>query len=349
MNLKAFVIIGLALTFFACGDDAEVVNKPCTVEQLDDGARMTCPNGQSYIFKDAPAGKDASSFEMLLETSYLEPNQICPRGGIEFFIGRDDNNNRKLDKDERVDSQVICAAKDGLVGIETLGTVDTVMPGQQCPAGGSSFRVGKDLNRNGQLEQDETEFTSTVCKLSVNFCSKEHLTILNQPCQPWYAMDIEANVVESTLDNTSAMDLAGKTSVKGRLIYPWLREEPIAAGSRYIYGYEPGEVLASWEVGNQTIEGVTGGSWTVGNIDVGFGYNMSFNGLSSDGQGLAIASMTMDVISPQRQLTDYRVISPTLLATFLPLRMKITDQQQGQIVIEITSITPVQNVDSLPE
>lgn len=119
--------------------------------------------------EDGIIGEDGLTLEV--ETSPIEPGQVCANGGTLFTFGYDDNDDDAITGDEIVDTVEVCNGRDGtdgedgvdgedgmtsLMELETLGQGDAT-----CTAGGVRLRVGFDTTGDGNI--DDTSSTREIC------------------------------------------------------------------------------------------------------------------------------------------------------------------------------------------
>jgi len=115
------------------------------------------------------------SSSVFIKTALVEPGEQCPNGGITVESGLDSNNNKILDADEIVETQIVCHGVDGTTGtngsngvdgsngLNGLISVSDEPVGANCGAGGKKIDVGLDNNENNALDTDEITSTQYVC------------------------------------------------------------------------------------------------------------------------------------------------------------------------------------------
>lgn len=96
-----------------------------------------------------------------LTTIITEPEGTnCENGGIKIDSGIDINNDGILTEDEIMSSAFICNGVDGNI---SLTRVTTENSGINCENGGLKIDYGLDLNNDGELNDDEVQYTTYVC------------------------------------------------------------------------------------------------------------------------------------------------------------------------------------------
>jgi hypothetical protein len=166
---------------FICDEDPVVEPQPL-VEVSDEPAGANCPyggtrissgndddsdgvldpeeiDGTDYICDDPPPEDPLIT---LVRLDQEEPGENCPAGGTQISSGLDDNGNGVLEDEEIDSSQFICTPE-----VEnpppTLVLAETVLPGPDCPAGGTRVITGTDANEDEALSEDEIETATYIC------------------------------------------------------------------------------------------------------------------------------------------------------------------------------------------
>lgn len=84
----------------------------------------------------------------------------CENGGLKIEIGLDNNSNEILENNEVQNTRYVC---NGINGNNSLTTVITEPAGVNCENGGIKINSGLDINRNGDLEENEITSSAYVC------------------------------------------------------------------------------------------------------------------------------------------------------------------------------------------
>lgn len=96
-----------------------------------------------------------------LTTVLAEPKgENCENGGIKINTGIDSNNNGVLDESEIVASTFVC---NGIDGNNSLTRITNENSGSNCENGGLKIEYGLDTNTNGELNDDEVQYTTYTC------------------------------------------------------------------------------------------------------------------------------------------------------------------------------------------
>ena len=135
-----------------------------------DGANGT--DGQDGI--DGVNGTDGIS-ALAVTNPELEGSN-CINGGIRIDVGMDTNRNGTLDSDEIEETSYLCNGSDGLNGVNgtssqftMLSEVTPTSSQLECNVGGLVIKQGYDngdglgIQQNGILEDDEVDYTTTLC------------------------------------------------------------------------------------------------------------------------------------------------------------------------------------------
>jgi len=179
------------------GADGKDSDFSCATEELDDGFKVTCSNGQSFVLRHGvkgDAGADGKDGESLLCQSQPVEDGIlvsCSDGN-EFVLynGKDGLSTNGVDgKSVTCESeyitggvQVTCSdgntfvvengqdgsnGLDGITpedGVDGYSSVFSVIAATQCSNGGSTIFLATDTNRNGVLDTSDSNITSaTIC------------------------------------------------------------------------------------------------------------------------------------------------------------------------------------------
>ena len=336
----------LALALVACAPEVQTVEEPCTVEQTAGGARMTCPNGESFLFRDAPQGQNAASFAYLVQTADLAPGETCPDGGIIVRVGRDDDNDGRLDDEEEVSREPVCRGGEGADGAQVVVERTTIPRGDGCPDGGSRLRVGTDVDRDGALSEAEVELSEDLCAPSVNACTPDHIVFDDGDCVPLYSMDLEAVVTATTLATNSALPaVAVGDAVDGTIVYPWQRDDfTFSLGveqSILRYQYGASEIVSIWSLGGASFSGASGGEVQIGDLDAATTVARISAGALLDENGATdgVASFSFEATKPTLPLDSYRPPTPEVLDQLTPFELRLRDAVNGEVVIEVRSVT----------
>lgn len=107
---------------------------------------------------------DGSGAPVLVAVS-AEPEGVnCVLGGTRIASGQDDNGNGTLDDAEIDAESYVCTG----AGTDSLVKVVEIEPGSsQCEHGGQRIDVGSDDDRDGDLDDNEIESTSYVCRVAI--------------------------------------------------------------------------------------------------------------------------------------------------------------------------------------
>gem|GEM_PF-308120 len=123
-----------------------------------------------------PAGNDGST--ALIATSTEPAGTNCANGGVKIEAGVDDNGNGQLDSNEVDSTQYIC---DGGSSATTMLTSYSTPPTSMgCDVGGRVISHGLDNGdgsgtaANGQLENGEIDYSTTLCTKLGSFLVKEN-------------------------------------------------------------------------------------------------------------------------------------------------------------------------------
>jgi len=138
-----FTII-LSLSLIACGGGDEENNNDILVK---DNTKETDINNPQLRYTIA-------------RTTKISPGEQCSAGGVEINSGVDENNNKRLDDTEILETQVVCH---GTSGYNSLVDINDEPIGENCAAGGKSISTGLDANQNNILDSSEIKETTYVC------------------------------------------------------------------------------------------------------------------------------------------------------------------------------------------
>ncbi len=115
--MRSALILITLVSSFACTQPEEV---SCTVEQTDEGALISCPDGSEVLVADGTAGTDGTLITTIIEVG---PSEECPAGGRSFLV---DGVEQALDCNTHVEY------------VEEA-------PGDNCDFGGTKLLVDGDL------------------------------------------------------------------------------------------------------------------------------------------------------------------------------------------------------------
>ena len=114
--------------------------------------------------------------QLLVESEPFAPLAPCNEGGVRLTTGTDVNGNGVLETGEAQASTVVCNGLRGLSGpqgqpglngedaLTSLLFSEALPVGNAtCPAGGTTFTAGEDLDIDGQLNEAETTTNITLC------------------------------------------------------------------------------------------------------------------------------------------------------------------------------------------
>lgn len=120
---------------------------------------------------DGAAGKDAP--HVLLVTSPEPAGDECEAGGHRIASGADLNRDGALSEDEVTSVTFVCHGTDGAAGASSLVRLSRIPAGDACDAGGVRVELGRDVNLNGILDDDEVDHDATqyLCDLIPAACS----------------------------------------------------------------------------------------------------------------------------------------------------------------------------------
>ena len=181
-NLKLFYFITIML-FIACeGEEGSQglqgnngINSLINIS--DELSGSNCENGGLKI----EAGLDINSNGILennevqntkyvcngidgsnsLTTVIAEPKgENCENGGIKINTGVDINNNQILDESEIMSSAYICNGDDGNTSLTRITSENSSI---NCENGGLKIDYGLDLNDDGELNDNEIQYTTYTC------------------------------------------------------------------------------------------------------------------------------------------------------------------------------------------
>ncbi len=111
--------------------------------------------------EDGIIGKDGGT--SLVEVEDESAGENCASGGKHVTIGIDADADGALAEGEVTSSFFLCNGDDGAPGIQTLVRTAAVEPGERCVQGGQRTLFGADLDRDGELHENEVEGESVVC------------------------------------------------------------------------------------------------------------------------------------------------------------------------------------------
>jgi MYXO-CTERM domain-containing protein len=138
----------------------------------------------SYVCDGGPGADGSSGASALIIVEDEPAGGNCPEGGKRIQTGLDDNRNGQLDDSEVDAVSFVCHGANGADGTDGADGADGAEgaagpsgdsgrdslfrigdAGASCPAGGQKLEIGLDLNRNGQLDDEEVnaQLTRYVC------------------------------------------------------------------------------------------------------------------------------------------------------------------------------------------
>jgi hypothetical protein len=101
---------------------------------------------------------------LLVRTREETAGANCTTGGTAVLSGVDQNGDGTLSDGEVAQTTYVCAEAQPQV----LARTTPVQEGTSgCPSGGTRVQAGRDLNRNGTLEQEETDQDQVVCGANI--------------------------------------------------------------------------------------------------------------------------------------------------------------------------------------
>ncbi|MFW5967257.1 MAG: DUF7151 family protein [Persicimonas sp.] len=130
----------------------EIVEGPAA----DDGTVEEGEETETNVVCDGEDGEDGR--EVAVETESVSPGDECTAGGKEINMGYA-NEDGELDEEDIDETVVLCHGEDApLLLIATEEAEEDA-----CPESGELIEYGYDLNDDGELSEDETEGSYTVC------------------------------------------------------------------------------------------------------------------------------------------------------------------------------------------
>lgn len=111
-------------------------------------------------------GSSSPNSKIVLSVVNSAPQRACPNGGITIQSGIDVNDDQVLNAAEVTSEQFICNGSLGAVGVDGLSSLLVINDepiGVNCPAGGSQFLAGLDVNQNNRLDSVEISSVRYVC------------------------------------------------------------------------------------------------------------------------------------------------------------------------------------------
>lgn len=105
---------------------------------------------------------DRSSQPLAHSAKSLSPSSNCLNGGVTVNTGIDSNSNGELDPLEVTDTFDIClSAPVSNTSLPLITSVPSTL--EECPNGGTQFNIGKDLNSDERLSENEVTSTTKIC------------------------------------------------------------------------------------------------------------------------------------------------------------------------------------------
>lgn len=176
MRFKILTLLVVA-SIYASSCSEEEVGLNSLIAITNESAGNNCPNGGQRIDvgidknKDNVLGQDeiqsttficnaTSGLNSLVSVGPEQSGPNCASGGQKINVGLDINRNNELDANEIQSSSYVCNGNDG---IGTLVNVLTEPAGLNCEVGGLKIHAGKDINKNGTLDDSEIQNSSFIC------------------------------------------------------------------------------------------------------------------------------------------------------------------------------------------
>ena len=104
-------------------------------------------------------GADSENDIPLVDLKVIPPSEICEFGGSAVRTGIDANENGLLEDSEVISTTNNCNEE----VFESLVSLQSIEPSEQCEFGGSEVSTGFDNNKNGELDEDEVQSSSFTC------------------------------------------------------------------------------------------------------------------------------------------------------------------------------------------
>ena len=125
---------------------------------LDNNSNGVLENNEVQNTKYVCNGNNGSNS---LTTVIIEPKGgNCENGGIKINSGIDNNDNGVLEETEIMSSAYVC---NGIDGNSSLTKITNENSGLNCENGGLKIEYGLDLNNNGELNDNEVQYTTYTC------------------------------------------------------------------------------------------------------------------------------------------------------------------------------------------
>lgn len=270
-------------------DDAEV-----------DQTSYVCNGAQGGEGEQGEQGEDGEEGAAAL-VEMEEATGCGDAGGTLVRVGVDINGDGTLQNDEVTSEDEICNAPE--IADATILIDEIEIPqGDVCGGGGTQIRVGRDLDEDGELDDDEVESTLTHC----GPCPDGYAQDPNDPDQCVVLTTIYFEGVVDSIDDPDGLNpsVAVGDNISGTLTYPGLMT-PLDTNSYGRIGeYEiTGEVAsATLVLPSGTIESAEQGQlgFMIGN-DMGFVHqdeywasslaNQRFEGLDVDSFGINMSNI----------------------------------------------------------
>ncbi|MCT4615867.1 MAG: hypothetical protein N4A49_13465 [Marinifilaceae bacterium] len=114
-------------------------------------------------------GEDGDNgYSSLTKVDKIQAGIECEKGGFRISTGIDSNRDKILTDDEVLNTQFFCYGED--LGHDSsednkyqIIDIQEEAPGDNCPYGGLKFNLGKDVDMNGMLNEDEIISSHFIC------------------------------------------------------------------------------------------------------------------------------------------------------------------------------------------
>jgi hypothetical protein len=178
-RIGALIVLSLVATACSKGEPGQSAT-PCSPSENADGSiTIDCGEGGRITIArpadgapgpDGASGEDGAQGEpglnAVASSRPESAGENCPAGGHRIDVGLDENGNGLLDENEVTSTFYVCDGVQGSTGQDgytPLVDVSEVDPGALCEAGGQRIVNAMDLNRNGEIDEDEITSTRYVC------------------------------------------------------------------------------------------------------------------------------------------------------------------------------------------